>query len=381
MDDLFGMEEAGGAWTGDDRAGVAPARRHGRGAASNRAGRFEPTTRAPVDDGWHGPDTAEAEPPAPLRTEVLHDHSRSVIARNSSPDLPFDRSINPYRGCEHGCVYCFARPTHAYLGMSPELDFETKILIKPDAPARLAEELRARGYLCRPIAMGTNTDPYQPLEQERRITRELLEVLRAHRHPVSIVTKGAGVTRDVDILGEMGRQGLARVFLSITTLDHRLSRTLEPRAASPQARLRAIAALSRAGCPTGVMVAPVIPALTDHELERILEAASRAGAKSAGYIVLRLPLEVRALFQEWLEEHRPDAAERVMGRVRELHGGKDYDSRFGRRMSGQGVWADLLRRRFHGAARRFGLAGKPEPLRTDLFRCPQRPGDQLSMGF
>ncbi|MEE3100981.1 MAG: PA0069 family radical SAM protein [Pseudomonadota bacterium] len=378
MDDLFGMEEAGGLWKGDDRAAVAPARRHRRGAGSKRAGRFEPTTRAPTDDGWGG---GEAEPPAPLRTEVLHDHSRSVIARNDSPDLPFDRSINPYRGCEHGCVYCFARPTHAYLGMSPGLDFETKILIKPDAPARLEEELRARGYLCRPIAMGTNTDPYQPLERERGVTRRLLEVLRAHRHPVSIVTKGAAITRDVDILGEMGRQGLAKAFVSITTLDHRLSRTMEPRAASPQARLRAIAALSRAGCPTGVMVAPVVPALTDHELERILEAAARAGAKSAGYIVLRLPLEVRALFVEWLEEHRPDAAERVMGRVRELHGGKDYDSRFGRRLSGQGVWADLLRRRFQGAARRLGLDRSGPALRTDLFRVPARPGDQLSLGF
>ena len=377
MEDLFDPFDTPqpGGFGFAERAPVDAARRRGRGAGSNRVGRYERETRAPADDGW-GREEADAPP---LRTEVLLDHSRSVIARNTSPDLPFDRSVNPYRGCEHGCVYCFARPTHAYLGMSAGLDFETRILVKPDAPERLAQELRARGYECRPMAMGTNTDPYQPLEKDRRVTRRILEVLRAHRHPVSIVTKGAGVTRDLDILGEMGRQGLARVYLSVTTLDHRLSRTLEPRAASPQARLRAIAALARAGVPTGVMVAPVIPALTDHELERILEACARAGARSAGYIVLRLPAEVRDLFVEWLEEHRPDAAERVMGRVREIHGGRDYDAAFGRRLSGQGVWADLLRRRFRGAARRFGLDRELPALRCDLFRKPERKGDQLAL--
>ncbi|WP_339949633.1 PA0069 family radical SAM protein [uncultured Albimonas sp.] len=376
MEDLFDPFDAtdrGGCGFAE-RAPVDPARRRGRGAVSNRVGRFERESRAPADDGWAREDEA-----TPLRTEVLVDRSRRVIARNTSPDLPFDRSINPYRGCEHGCVYCFARPTHAYLGMSPGLDFETRIMIKPDAPERLAEELRAPGYECRPIAMGTNTDPYQPLEGDKRVTRRILEVLRAHRHPVTIVTKGAGVTRDLDILGEMGRQGLARVHLSVTTLDHRLSRSLEPRAASPQARLRAVAALAKAGVPTGVMAAPVIPALTDHELERILEAAARAGARSASYIVLRLPAEVRDLFVEWLEEHRPDAAERVMGRVREIHGGRDYDSAFGRRMTGQGVWADLLRRRFGGAARRLGLDREMPALRCDLFRRPERPGDQLAL--
>ncbi|MDF2234930.1 PA0069 family radical SAM protein [Albimonas sp. CAU 1670] len=377
MPDLFDTFETSdpGAYGFAERAAVDAARRRGRGVGSNRSGRYERETRVAADDGW----AREEEDEAPLRTEVLIDHSRSVIARNTSPDLPFDRSVNPYRGCEHGCTYCFARPTHAYLGLSPGLDFETRILVKPDAAERLAQELRAPGYECRPIAMGTNTDPYQPLERDKRVTRRILEVLRAHRHPVSIVTKGAGVTRDLDILGEMGRQGLARVYLSVTTLDHRLGRALEPRAASPQARLRAIAALARAGVPTGVMVAPVIPALTDHELERILEACARAGAVSAGYIVLRLPREVRDLFVEWLQEHRPDAAERVMGRVREIHGGRDYDAAFGRRLSGQGVWADLLRRRFQGAARRHGLDRRLPPLRTDLFRKPQRKGDQLAL--
>ncbi len=376
---MDGFEDSGGLFDGfgtDDRARVDAARRHGRGAGSNRAGRFEPETRAPVDDGW-GREPEEA----PVRTQVLFDRSRSVIARNQSPDVPFDRSINPYRGCEHGCIYCFARPTHAYLGMSPGLDFETKIHLKPDAPQRLAEELRAKTYECRSIAIGTNTDPYQPLERERRIMRGILEVLREHRHPVSIVTKGAGVTRDVDILGEMGRQGLARVFVSLTTLDHRLSRIMEPRAASPQARLRAVAALARAGVPTGVMIAPVVPAITDHELERLMEAAARAGAISANHIVLRLPLEVRDLFVEWLHEHFPDRAERVMGRVREIHGGKDYDSAWGTRLSGQGVWADLLARRARAAKRRLGLDRKLPPLRTDLFRVPPRAGDQLSLGL
>ncbi|MEM1313689.1 MAG: PA0069 family radical SAM protein, partial [Pseudomonadota bacterium] len=293
-----------------------------------------------------------------------------------------DRSINPYRGCEHGCVYCFARPTHAFLGLSPGLDFETKILVKPDAPARLDAELRAKGYRCRPIAMGTNTDPYQPIEKERRVMRGLLEVLQAHRHPVTIVTKGALVTRDADILGEMGRAGLARVAVSLTTMDRRLSRAMEPRAASPTQRLRAIAALNAAGCPTGTLIAPVVPALTDHEMERLMEAAAGAGAGFAGYVLLRLPLEVRELFEEWLREHAPDRAERVLGRVRDLRGGRANDPRFGTRMTGEGVWADLLRRRFRTAAKRLGLAEERRgTLRTDLFAPPPREGDQLSLGL
>ncbi|MGG7568324.1 PA0069 family radical SAM protein [Rhodovulum sp. DZ06] len=367
MGDLFGM---------DDAARVAPGLRRGRGAVSNRVGRYERETRAPVDDGWEGD---EDDAPPPLRTRLIPDASRSVIARNASPDLPFDRSINPYRGCEHGCVYCFARPTHAHLGMSPGLDFETRILVKRGAPRLLEGELRRRGYAVAPIAMGANTDPYQPAEREERVTRGILEVLQAHRHPLSIVTKGALVTRDLDIFGEMGRAGLAQVAVSLTSLDNRLSRSVEPRAASPQARLRAIAALSRAGVPVGVMLAPVIPAVTDHEIERLLEAAARAGAKWAGWIGLRLPAEVEGIFREWLEAEMPDRAARVMGRVAELHGGKVYDGAFGRRMTGQGVWSALLRRRVETARKRLGLASRPPELRRDLFRVPPRPGDQLDL--
>ncbi|MEO1689269.1 MAG: PA0069 family radical SAM protein [Pseudomonadota bacterium] len=351
-------------------------RSRGRGALSNRVGRFEAVEREAAHDGWDLPEDAP-----PTRTQVLLDRSKKVIVKQTSPDIPFDRSINPYRGCEHGCVYCFARPTHAWLGLSPGLDFETKIALKPDAPARLEEELRAKSYACKPIAIGTNTDPYQPLEKERRIMRGLLEVLQAHRHPVTIVTKGALVVRDADILGEMGRAGLARVAVSLTTLDHRLSRAMEPRAASPQQRLRAIATLNKAGCPTGTLVAPIVPALTDHEIERLLEAVSGAGAAFAGYVLLRLPLEVRELFEEWLRAHVPDRADRVLGRVRELRGGKLNDARFGTRMSGQGVWADLIRRRFRTASKRLGLTEERAALRCDLFRLPERPGDQLSLGF
>mgnify|MGYP006280957127 FL=1 len=362
MDDLF-----------DEAASVEAGRRRGRGALSNRSGRFEAEARVPMDDGW----TREAE--GPVRRELSFDASRRVIARNASPDVPFDRSINPYRGCEHGCVYCFARPSHAYLGLSPGLDFETKILVKPDAAARLERELGARGYRCAPIAIGTNTDPYQPVERERRVMRGVLEVLSAWRHPVTIVTKGALVTRDLDLLGEMGRAGLARVSVSLTTMDSRLSRAMEPRAASPEARLRAIAALARAGVPTGAMIAPIVPALTDHEIEALMEAAARAGAGRADYVLLRLPGEVRGLFEEWLAEAVPDRAARVMNRVRELRGGRENDPRFGSRMRGEGVWADLIRRRFAAATRRFGLTRDWPPLRTDLFGPPERAGAQLAL--
>jgi DNA repair photolyase len=357
-----------------------PALQRGRGAATNRSGRFETERREGFDDGWAPGDVALGEEPLappPLRTEVLTDASRKIITRNASPDLPFDRSINPYKGCEHGCVYCFARPTHAWLGLSPGLDFETRIFAKPDAARLLEKELRNPRYRVAPIAMGTNTDPYQPIERERRITRRVLEVLRDFNHPVTIVTKGALVTRDVDLLGPMGRAGLARVHLSLTTLDHRLSRIMEPRAASPQARLRAVRTLAEAGCPTGVMLAPVIPAINDHEIERMLEAAKAAGADRAGYIALRMPLEIKNLFRDWLAEHFPDRAARVIGLVREMHGGKDYDPEWGKRLKGEGVHATLLQSRFTAAARRLALDRAEPPLRADRFRPPTRPGDQL----
>ena len=346
----------------------------GRGALTNAAGRHERLNREAEHDGW------ELEDDLPrLRTDVQIDASRTILARNASPDIPFDRSINPYRGCEHGCIYCFARPSHAQLGLSPGLDFETRLTVKPRAPELLAEALSRRGYRVRPIAIGTNTDPYQPIEGEHRIMRGVLEVLAEHRHPVTITTKGALVTRDLDLLAGMAAQGLAHVAISLTTLDHRLSRRMEPRAASPRRRLAAIGELARAGVPVGVMVAPVVPALTDHELEALLEAAAAAGASSAAWIMLRLPLEVSGLFTEWLETHFPDRAKRVMGRVRETHGGRDYDPAWGRRMRGEGVHAELIARRFKAAVRRFGLDRPRPPLRTDLFSVPVRTGDQLSL--
>ncbi len=344
--------------------GPSPQAKRGRGALSNRSGRFESEVRERFHDGW------EQVEEQTLRTSVTEETARTIITRNTSPDLGFDRSINPYRGCEHGCVYCFARPTHAYLGLSAGLDFETRLFVKPDAPALLTAELSKQGYRPRSIAIGTNTDPYQPLERKRRIMRGVLKVLEEFRHPVGIVTKGGLVTRDKDILGRMGRAGLARVFLSVTSLDNRLSRSMEPRASAPSRRLKAVAELAEAGCPTGVMVAPVIPAINDHEIENILDAASRAGAGYAGFVVLRLPLEVRDLFREWLENARPDRAERVMRCVRELHGGLDYNPAFGERLSGKGVLAALISRRFDVACKRFGLRRKSSPLRTDLFRAP-----------
>jgi DNA repair photolyase len=348
-------------------------RRRGRGAAVNPAGRYERYRTERCDDGWE-----EDEALPPLKTEVTVDRSRSVLVRNSSPDVPFDRSINPYRGCEHGCTYCFARPSHAQLGLSPGLDFETRLVVKPEAPRLLAAALRRPGYAPAPIAIGTNTDPYQPVEKRWRVMRGVLEVLRDHRHPVTITTKGALVTRDVDILGPMGRAGLAHVQVSLTTLDAHLSRAMEPRAASPGRRLTMIRTLARAGVPVGVSVAPIIPALNDHEIERLLAAAAEAGAGAASYITLRLPLEVSVLFREWLERHCPDRARRVLGLVRELHGGRDYDPTFGRRMKGQGVHARLIARRFDAACRRFGFSTARSALRSDLFRVPPRPGDQLS---
>ena len=346
----------------------------GRGATANEAGRYEAVAREEVHDGW---DMVEDLPP--LRTEVRDEAARRVVSRNDSPDLPFDRSINPYRGCEHGCVYCFARPTHAWLGMSPGLDFESRLVAKPGAAEALERELGARGYVPKAIALGSNTDPYQPVERDRGITRAILQVLSDWSHPVTIVTKGALVERDLDVIAPMAARGLVHAAISVTTLDPALSRAMEPRAPSPARRLRAIGALAAAGVPVRVSASPMIPALTDHELEGILGAAAAAGATCASAIPLRLPLEVAPLFRDWLSEHVPDRAARVMGRVREVHGGRDYDPEWHTRLSGQGVWADLLRRRFDAACRRLGLSGQSVPLRTDLFARPPRPGDQLSL--
>jgi DNA repair photolyase len=356
----------------------------GRGAVSNRSGRYEREERVAVDDGWggvpaEGEDEAESSPGP--RTTVAIDTTRTIIARNDSPDIPFDRSINPYRGCEHGCIYCFARPTHTYLGLSPGLDFETKLLMKPDAAELLKRELRNPRYRCDVMAMGTNTDPYQPIEREHRITRQILEVLDQHNHPVSIVTKSALVMRDIDILGSMAKRGLAAVALSVTTLDRDLARTMEPRASTPPRRLAAIAALSAAGIPTSVMVAPIIPALNDMEIERILAASAAAGAKSAAYVLLRLPLEIKDLFEEWLQANVPDRAKRVLDLVRQTRDGKLYDAQFGKRMTGSGPVAQLVRQRFKLAIKKLGLNQRTWNLDVTKFRVPPGPGDQLSLGI
>ncbi|MDJ0628845.1 MAG: PA0069 family radical SAM protein [Rhodobacter sp.] len=346
-------------------------RRRGRAAASNPHIRFEPYLRVAVDDGWT-PDTDQP----PLRTQVARERPRKVITRNKSPDIDFDRSINPYRGCEHGCIYCFARPSHAYLGLSPGLDFETRLIARPEAPELLGRELAARSYRPATIAIGTNTDPYQPIERDFGLMRQVLQVLQAHRHPVGVVTKGTLIERDADILGELGQAGLARVGISITTLDSGLARRMEPRVPSPVRRLKAIERLAAKGCPVRVMVSPVVPALTDHEMEAILAAARDAGAVAASWIMLRLPREVSPLFTAWLEEHFPDRAARVMARVRDLHGGRDYDPDWGRRMTGTGAFSDLMRQRFRVACARLGYQTALPPLRTDLF---QPPGAQLRL--
>jgi len=349
--------------------------RKGRGAASNPPCRFEPVAVEAIDDGWG----ALEAPPPPLRTTVTEDASRTVVTRNQSPDVPFDSSINPYRGCEHGCVYCFARPTHAYLGLSPGQDFEARLFAKPSAPALLAEALRKPGYAPATMALGTNTDPYQPIERSRRITRGLLEVLAAFGHPVAIVTKSNLVLRDRDLLAAMAGRGLARVYLSVTTLDRGLARRLEPRAPTPARRLEAIAGLAEAGIPVGVMVAPVIPALNDPEIEAVLAAAAGAGATSASYVLLRLPMEVRDLFREWLAVHAPDRAARVMSLVRGMRGGRDYDAQWGRRMTGAGAYAEAIAARFRLACKRHRMGRREFALETALFRPPPRPGDQLAL--
>ncbi|WP_407048216.1 PA0069 family radical SAM protein [Methyloraptor flagellatus] len=355
--------------------GIEAGRRRGRGASSNRSGRYESEARVAVDDGW---DSLDDLPP--LATHVQIEKPKKIITRNSSPDISFDRSINPYRGCEHGCSYCFARPTHAYMGLSPGLDFETKLFVKPNAADLLARELSVAGYEPKTLAIGTNTDPYQPIERRYRIMREVLEVLERANHPVAIVTKSALVARDRDILGRMAAKGLAKVALSVTTLDRHLARAMEPRASTPDKRLAAIRDLAEAGIPAAVMVAPVIPALNDSELERILEAAHAHGAREAGYVLLRLPLEVSELFKEWLLEHCPDRYRHVLSILRSMRDGKDYDATWGKRMRGTGPYAQTIAKRFEVAARRIGLnKGGRTKLRTDLFEPPLTTGVQLKL--
>jgi len=348
----------------------------GRGAISNRAGRFESLAVERVDDGWGIAD----EPLPPLATTVLPEPASHVITRNDSPDIPFDQSINPYRGCAHGCPYCYARPSHAYLNLSPGLDFETRLFYKKDAAQHLRDELNRRAYVCSPINLGANTDPYQPIERQFKVTRSLLEVLVESHHPVTIVTKSALVVRDIDLLKPLAAEHLVKVFVSVTTLDDELKRRMEPRAASPAARLAAISKLSEAGIPVGLMFAPVVPAINDHELERVVEASAKAGATTAGYVLLRLPGEVRDLFYEWLDTHYPDRAKRVRSRIHELRGGRDNDPRFGHRMRGHGPWADLLRRRFEESCRRAGLRShRDNPLSTAAFRPPSRNPGQMEL--
>jgi len=358
---------------------VSAGPKKGRGAVSNASGRFEGYTRHDVDDGWAlmGDDA-----PPGLRTVVGSETCRTIISSNTSPDIAFDRSINPYRGCEHGCVYCFARPTHAYMGLSPGLDFETRIFAKDNADQVLKAELRKPGYRCRVIAIGANTDPYQPSERERQITRRLLRVLSAHNHPVSITTKSDLILRDLDILGSMAERGLASAAVSVTTLDRDLARKLEPRAPTPAKRVRAIAGLAEAGVPVAVLAAPMIPFLNDAELERILGSGREAGAGSAAYILLRLPLELKELFAEWLEAHAPGKASHVLNQLRESRGGMLYVADFETRRRGTGAYADLLAKRFRLACRKLGFTGDRDvafDLDTAQFRPPPRVGDQLAL--
>jgi len=350
---------------------------HGRAAGSNESGRFERERREAFDDGWETID----EPAPRCETIYARDAAKTILARNDSPDIPFDRSINPYRGCEHGCIYCFARPSHAYLGLSPGLDFESRIFVKEEAPLLLRAELARPSYQCRTIALGANTDPYQPAERKFQLTRRILEVLHELRHPVSIVTKSAMVARDSDILAEMARLRLASVAISLTTLDRKLARAMEPRAATPQRRLDTMRALSSAGVPVCVLASPMIPALNDSELDAILEAAAAHGAEAAGTILLRLPLELGPLFEDWLNRHCPDKAGHVLSLVRQTRGGKIYSSQWGRRMTGTGPYAELLQLRFDKACKRLGLNRRRTAFDLDrtLFRRPARPGDQLEL--
>tara|TARA_R110002096_G_scaffold78149_3_gene184137 strand:- start:198 stop:1316 length:1119 start_codon:yes stop_codon:yes gene_type:complete len=356
------------------RSEPSPWLHRGRGAVSNATSRFEPHKRAPVADGW----LREEDKPA-LRTHVTDEPARHILTKNSSPDIPFDRSINAYRGCEHGCVYCFARPTHAYMGLSPGLDFESKLFAKPEAAVLLEKEISKKGYLPQPIAMGTNTDPYQPIEKERRITRDVLKVLHKYDHPVTILTKSRLVIRDLDLIAPMAEKGLVKVGLSVTTLDRKLSRLMEPRASAPQRRLDAIKLLSDAGVPTSVMFAPIIPAINDHEMEAVLSAAAHAGVKEAAFILLRLPLEVAGLFEEWLETHFPDRKKRVLNRLAVLRGGKLNDPRFKHRMKGSGLEADLMKQRFMNLCRRLQLNAERAQLDVAHFKKPVLKGGQYNM--
>lgn len=353
---------------------IGEERRRGRGSRSNASGRFERQTRHEIDDGW---DVLSELPP--FRTEVKSEPARSIITRNDSPDISFDRSINPYRGCEHGCTYCYARPTHTYLGHSAGLDFETKLYAKDNAASLLERELAAPSYTPATIALGSNTDPYQPIERTRRITRSVLEVLSRSRHPVGIVTKSALVTRDIDILAGMARDGLVKVAISVTTLDRRLARSMEPRASTPGKRIEAIQRLADAEIPVAVMVAPIVPSLNDSEIESILESAAAAGATEAGYVLLRLPLELKELFREWLATDHPDRAQRVIKLIQSMHGGKNYVAAFGQRQRGSGPYAEQIGARFRLALKRYLLNERRQALRTDLFRRPVLPGGQLSL--
>ncbi len=357
-----------------EAGGVAAGRRHGRGAQTNRSGRYEPAAYELADDGWESLGELEA-----LATEVQEVPARRIITRNESPDIGFDRSINPYRGCEHGCIYCFARPTHAFLGLSPGLDFETRLFAKTNAAEALTRELADPRYQVRTIAIGTNTDPYQPIERRYRIMRRILEVLSAANHPVGIVTKSALVLRDLDLLTSMADRGLVKVALSVTTLDHRLARAMEPRASTPDRRLETLQRLVDAGVPASVMVAPVIPGLTDMEMERILERAAASGVRQAGYVLLRLPLEIGDLFTEWLQANCPDRASRVLSLMRSARGGKLYEAKWGERMAGDGPYAWMIGRRFELAAERLGFNKRAAELRTDLFTPPSLPGQQLRL--
>ena len=349
-------------------------RRRGRGAQSNPSGRYEAEARVAFDDGWQS-----LEDLAPFKTTVTIDTARKVITRNDSPDIGFDRSINPYRGCEHGCVYCFARPTHAYMGLSPGLDFESRLFAKPEAPMLLEQELSAPGYEPRLIAIGTNTDPYQPIEREHKIMRGILEVLERVGHPVGIVTKSALVTRDIDILARMAKRNLVKVAISVTTLDAKLARSMEPRASTPERRLDALRQLSAAGIPTSIMVAPIIPALNDCEIERIVDAGAFAGVREASYVLLRLPLEVRDIFREWLMANYPDRYRHVFTLIRDMRDGRDYDSQWGTRMKGTGPMAWMISRRFETACAKAGLNKRKLKLTTDHFVRPKRVGEQLSL--
>ena len=376
MSTLIDMRQSAGfSGASATRASFAPlANARGRGATGNIANRYEREFRLPADDGWGSADDLPA-----IETTVVPEVAKTIITRNDSPDIPFDQSVNPYRGCEHGCSYCYARPSHAYMGLSPGLDFETRLFAKVNAPELLRQELSAPGYAPKTIALGANTDPYQPLERKYRLTRRVLEVLAEFGHPVGIVTKSALIARDIDILKPMAERGLVKVAVSVTSLDAKLSRAMEPRAPTPARRLAAIEMLATAGIPVAAMVAPVIPALNDSEIEAILQSASAAGARAAAYVMLRLPLEVRDIFQQWLFTHFPDRAPRVMALVRDVRGGRENDSTFGRRMTGSGPYAWMIGRRFELTCRRLGLNDRKVKLSADRFRRPPQPGEQLTL--